>query len=230
MPDILLTCRPFPARTSSPSAPPTPLNVSSLPIPFIKLTDFGLSRLIDASNPMLETRCGSEEYAAPELIMGKAYDGRKTDAWALGIVLYAVLTGFLPFIEGAGGGRAQSTSSGSGSAKSRKAYLLKIAKAAYEWPEPPPQSTTDDDAPSSPTSSSTRRAKLDAIRLLTPQAREVVNRLLVRDPAKRASVGDLWDLEWMEGDGAPARQRLDEQASTRRLSQGNVEVVSREIT
>ncbi|RIA92619.1 kinase-like domain-containing protein [Glomus cerebriforme] len=63
----------------------------------IKLTDFGLAKFIDKSSPILTTRCGSEEYAAPELISGKPYDGRKTDLWSLGIILYALLVGYLPF-------------------------------------------------------------------------------------------------------------------------------------
>lgn len=62
------------------------------------LTDLGLARRIDGSNPGgMTTRCGSEDYAAPEVVMGQAYDGRQTDAWALGAVLYCMLEGRLPF-------------------------------------------------------------------------------------------------------------------------------------
>lgn len=61
------------------------------------LTDLGLAREFDPAAPNLTTRCGSEDYAAPELIMGQAYDGRQTDAWALGVVLYSMLEGRLPF-------------------------------------------------------------------------------------------------------------------------------------
>ena len=43
------------------------------------------------------TRCGSEDYAAPEILLGQAYDGRATDAWALGVLLYALMEGRLPF-------------------------------------------------------------------------------------------------------------------------------------
>jgi protein-serine/threonine kinase len=65
--------------------------------PIITLTDFGLSRTIDPNNPMLVTRCGSEDYVPPELLIGLPYDGRQTDAWALGVVLYAVMESRLPF-------------------------------------------------------------------------------------------------------------------------------------
>ena len=63
----------------------------------LKITDFGLARVVDPESPLLTTRCGSEEYAAPEIVQSKGYDGRKTDVWALGIILYALLVGYLPF-------------------------------------------------------------------------------------------------------------------------------------
>lgn len=61
------------------------------------LTDMGLSRRIDPDDPMLTTRCGSEDYVPPELLMGQPYDGRQTDSWALGVLLYAIMEGRLPF-------------------------------------------------------------------------------------------------------------------------------------
>lgn len=67
-------------------------------VPVLKLTDFGLARVIDVDHPMLRTRCGSEEYAAPEIIQNTGYDGRQTDTWALGVILYALLVGYLPFM------------------------------------------------------------------------------------------------------------------------------------
>ncbi|KAI9155215.1 Serine/threonine-protein kinase PRR1 [Paramyrothecium foliicola] len=69
---------------------------ATYPYPVINLTDLGLSRRI-ADDEKLETRCGSEDYAAPEVIMGQPYDGRATDAWSLGVLLYALLEARLPF-------------------------------------------------------------------------------------------------------------------------------------
>lgn len=65
--------------------------------PLCVLTDLGLARTIDPANPLLTTRCGSEDYVPPEILMGQPYDGRVTDSWALGALLYAVLEGRLPF-------------------------------------------------------------------------------------------------------------------------------------
>lgn len=64
----------------------------------LKLIDFGLCAKPDGgiSSP-LKTSCGSPTYAAPELVMGKQYLGAEVDVWAMGVMLYALLAGFLPF-------------------------------------------------------------------------------------------------------------------------------------
>ncbi|KAF1972396.1 kinase-like protein [Bimuria novae-zelandiae CBS 107.79] len=74
-------------------------NPRSHPYPIATLTDLGLSRRIPAppESSLLTTRCGSEDYAAPEILLGQPYDGRQTDAWALGVLLYALIEGRLPF-------------------------------------------------------------------------------------------------------------------------------------
>lgn len=74
-------------------------NWQTYPYSVVTLTDLGLGRWIPKppESPLLDTRCGSEDYAAPELLMGQEYDGRATDAWALGVTLYAIMEGRLPF-------------------------------------------------------------------------------------------------------------------------------------
>ena len=62
----------------------------------LKIIDFGLSHEYDG-NALLKTKCGSPSYAAPELIKGKQYDGFKIDIWCCGIILYAMVCGYLPF-------------------------------------------------------------------------------------------------------------------------------------
>ncbi|XP_055838738.1 uncharacterized protein LOC129906825 isoform X2 [Episyrphus balteatus] len=62
----------------------------------IKLADFGFSNRYNEGTP-LKTWCGSPPYAAPEVFQGLEYDGPKADIWSLGVVLYALVCGALPF-------------------------------------------------------------------------------------------------------------------------------------
>ena len=62
----------------------------------IKIVDFGLSNTF-TEEETLKTACGSPCYAAPEMIAGKKYDGVLVDTWSCGIILYALVCGFLPF-------------------------------------------------------------------------------------------------------------------------------------
>ncbi|KAF8782966.1 Maternal embryonic leucine zipper kinase like protein [Argiope bruennichi] len=64
----------------------------------LKLIDFGLcAKPKTGMQQQLETCCGSPAYAAPELITGDNYNGNKVDIWSMGVLLYALLCGFLPF-------------------------------------------------------------------------------------------------------------------------------------
>ena len=62
----------------------------------LKIIDFGLTHKYN-EDMLLKTKCGSPSYAAPEILKGKQYDGFKSDIWCCGIILYAMLCGFLPF-------------------------------------------------------------------------------------------------------------------------------------
>ncbi|KAG0236511.1 hypothetical protein BGW41_000379 [Actinomortierella wolfii] len=62
----------------------------------IKLIDFGFTRECE-SKKLLESYCGSAAYTAPEIIMGTKYSGPEADIWSLGIILYTLLAGYLPF-------------------------------------------------------------------------------------------------------------------------------------
>ena len=89
----------------------------------LKIIDFGLSNYKTGDkNNLLITPCGSPSYASPEVILGKKYDGFEVDIWAVGIILFAMLCGYLPFEEGEG--------------KDKNEVLFKnIIKCKIDYPE-----------------------------------------------------------------------------------------------
>eukprot|EP01132_Coremiostelium_polycephalum_P006091 gene6091-7589_t len=62
----------------------------------IKIIDFGLSNVFTPGS-FLKTFCGSPTYASPELILRKEYNGPSVDIWSMGVVLFVLVTGYLPF-------------------------------------------------------------------------------------------------------------------------------------
>ena len=160
---------------------------------------------VNGEAELLWTRCGSEAYAAPELVTGGGggsmesgrrgvYDARKTDAWACGVVLYVLVGKQLPFGEGVGGSRIEGEKGGRGNLAGRKHWLMRIARGEYEWPggegvEEESQSHVEEEE---------EKDELVGSGLKHSQgARRIVGRLLIRDPMKRARIGDLWDDPWM---------------------------------
>lgn len=62
----------------------------------LKVIDFGLSNYSE-ENKLLFTPCGSPCYASPEMVSGQRYDGCMIDIWSTGIILFAMVCGYLPF-------------------------------------------------------------------------------------------------------------------------------------
>ncbi|KAJ0363787.1 hypothetical protein COL154_005356 [Colletotrichum chrysophilum] len=63
----------------------------------VKLVDFGFTREYEGKSNHLQTFCGTICYSAPEMLKGEKYAGEKVDVWSLGVILYALLCGELPF-------------------------------------------------------------------------------------------------------------------------------------
>ncbi len=209
--DILLTANPF-------------VSLPTEDKPIVKLTDFGLSRKIDPDDPWLSTRCGSESYAAPELLVAAhttttdaesplpslsrapsdahtttthshsashtkqprartpgTYDGRETDAWALGVVLFALATRALPFDPPL---MLDVPPADADAERARRRWVLRVVRGEWAWPVPVGELEQEGEV---------RGAQL--VRLAA--VRNVVARLLVSDPCRRACVGALWDEPWM---------------------------------
>ena len=72
-----------------------PQNILITHFPFIKVSDFGLCGYISESK--MKTYCGSPFYTAPECLSQIKYDGKKSDVWSLGVILFELATGTFPW-------------------------------------------------------------------------------------------------------------------------------------
>lgn len=63
----------------------------------VTLIDFGFARQVEPTTPLLDDNCGSPQYSSPEVIMCQPYDPRLADIWSLGVILFTLATGELPF-------------------------------------------------------------------------------------------------------------------------------------
>ena len=61
-----------------------------------KICDFGVSRFM-ITGDIIKEQCGTPAYIAPEIIEEKGYSGFAADSWSLGVLLYAMTTGSMPF-------------------------------------------------------------------------------------------------------------------------------------
>ena len=75
---------------------PENILIASLNPPHVKIADWGMAAFAPPDSH-LETSCGSPHYASPEIVRGEPYSGTATDIWSCGVILFALMTGRLPF-------------------------------------------------------------------------------------------------------------------------------------
>jgi serine/threonine-protein kinase HSL1, negative regulator of Swe1 kinase len=112
----------------------------------VKIADFGMAALHQTSTHRLQTACGSPHYAAPELLRHQFYKGSAVDIWSMGVILYAMLAGRLPFDD-----------------EDLNVMLNKAKRAAYEMPQ-----------------------------FFSAEAKDLIGRILVTQPAHRITMGHMW--------------------------------------
>lgn len=155
----------------------------------MKISDFGFSTLNigdadgdgSARAELLHTTCGTPNYVAPEVLGKDGYDGKKADVWSIGVILYVLLAGYLPFDE-----------------NTMAALFQKIKNAEYEFPDWfSPEGTY--------ISLYFIKSFLgNLINCITFIARDLISKILVPDPHKRPRISELKNHPWMmKGDSGP---------------------------
>ncbi|KAL4249460.1 hypothetical protein ABKN59_006462 [Abortiporus biennis] len=96
---------------------PENILIHSLSPPLVKIADWGMAAFAPPTL-QLETSCGSPHYASPEIVNGYKYTGTATDIWSCGVILFALLTGRLPFDD-----------------KNVRTLLGKVKSGKYEIPQ-----------------------------------------------------------------------------------------------
>ncbi|KAG2229922.1 hypothetical protein INT48_008303 [Thamnidium elegans] len=122
----------------------------------IKIADFGMASL-QPTGSLLETSCGSPHYASPEIVNGIPYDGSASDIWSCGIILYALLSGHLPFDD-----------------DNIRQLLNKVKVGKYKIPDH-----------------------------LSDEARDLITKILVINPAKRLTMKQVQNHPWFTVDPPP---------------------------
>lgn len=182
----------------------------------IKISDFGLSTLYVGSAEgsggndrmeLLHTTCGTPNYVAPEVLENRGYDGRNADVWSLGIILFVLVAGYLPFEE-----------------DTMPGLFDKIKRADFAMP-----SCSDGVGvsvePSLEPSSPSRRNPYARARSCSPQKDsssvrfsadliELLENILVADPRRRWTLQQVRNSAWMKGKTtAPTRIKNTAQLS-----------------
>ncbi|EGW32048.1 uncharacterized protein SPAPADRAFT_61143 [Spathaspora passalidarum NRRL Y-27907] len=65
--------------------------------PIVNISDFGLSKRLQHPDQLLDTRCGSQDYISPEVLLGAKYNGKLSDSWSIGVLIFSILENRLPF-------------------------------------------------------------------------------------------------------------------------------------
>ena len=117
-----------------------------------KICDFGVSRFM-SEGEVINEQCGTPAYIAPEIIKKKGYKGFSADLWSLGVMLYAMVMGAMPF-----------------KANNMDGLHEKIIKRDCDMQND----------------------------LVTPQAKDLIERLLTVDPNKRITLPEVFQHPWMK--------------------------------
>ena len=147
----------------------------------IKIIDFGLSNYFNGEKN-LETPCGSPSYASPEIIKGEAYNGFSIDIWASGIIMFAMLCGYLPFDDDDDEENEEESNEENSSEGNNNKHNNKNNNSSNESEE-----SEDNEI----LFQKILEGKLEFPSYLSPEAVDLMKKILVVDPNKRIQIKDI---------------------------------------
>ena len=136
----------------------------------IKITDFGLSRILTA-NDEVNDPCGTPAYIAPEMLQKFVPYNKRIDIWALGILMYQMVAGTLPF---------QHTDKIKQSMQSMRVSKFKIASCSDDEEDPLFEAIKNQEP----------NYELQCFTKVSEHCTSLIKRLLVKDPDERISIKD----------------------------------------
>jgi serine/threonine protein kinase len=144
----------------------------------IKIIDFGLSNYFNGEKN-LETPCGSPSYASPEIIKGEAYNGFYIDIWASGIIMFAMLCGYLPFDDDEEENEDDENEVNTSDNIKRSDRTSRVSNES--------EKSEDNEV----LFQRILEGKLEFPSYLTPEAVDLMKKILVVDPTKRIEIKDI---------------------------------------
>ena len=151
----------------------------------IKICDFGIGIMLESEDELIHDQCGTPMYMAPEIILNSkkgGYKGFPVDIWSAGIALYIMLSGTLPFSYKNNREKNEGDISGNGiSLSNNNNYELQ-----YSIINKNPKK----------------------IKKISPEARDLLNGLLNKDPTKRLTIDEILNHPWLKKDKKIKKYKL----------------------
>ncbi|CAG06840.1 unnamed protein product, partial [Tetraodon nigroviridis] len=144
----------------------------------VKIADFGLSNLY-RGDEYLQTFCGSPLYASPEIVNGRPYRGPEVDTWSLGVLLYTLVHGTMPF-----------------DGQNHQTLVQQISTGTYRKPSHP---SGESGGLSAPPEVALSRLSTERAPPLGSDACGLIRWMLMVNPERRATIEEIaghWWLNW----------------------------------
>eukprot|EP00736_Rhodelphis_marinus_P008900 Rmarinus@m.15529 len=150
----------------------------------LKISDYGISRVLEGNQRVLNKTEGTPAFIPPEACIGTPFEGEPMDVWAAGICLYMFVYGHTPF-----------------RAPTFPAIVKKIRKYPIPYPDEGTFDTDSDDSSGSEAEDRRRRRRERPIPQPSSELKSLLKKVLEKDPKQRITVREMMEHEWVTKGG-----------------------------